>query len=80
MHRQPSEGFFEKGVIRNFAKFTRKHLYQNPFFVFSFEFWEICKNTFLAEKRDTGWLLLIIAVPIVAKGVLANETVNYVSY
>ena len=32
MQKQPSEGFFNKGVMRNFAKFTRKHLCRNLFF------------------------------------------------
>ena len=36
---------------------------------------EICKNIFL--QNSTGQLFLIITVSIVAKGVLANETVNY---
>ena len=61
---------FKKGVMRNFAQFTRKHLYCNPFLVFSCEFCEICKSS-------TGRLLLIIAVSTVVKRVLANETVNY---
>ena len=26
MQNQPSKGFFEKGVIRNFVEFTRKHV------------------------------------------------------
>ena len=43
-------------------------------FVFSCEFCEICKNIFFL-KKSTG--RLIIAVSIVAKGVLANETINY---
>ena len=30
--RQPPEVFYEKGVLRNFAKFTRKHLCQSLFF------------------------------------------------
>ena len=51
----------EKDVMRNFAKFTRKHLCQNLFF-----------GVFLSIL-----LILIIAVSIVAKGVLTNETVNY---
>ena len=53
-----------KDVLRNFAKFTRKHLCQSLFFnkvagnfikketlaqVFSFEFCEISKNTFFTE-------------------------------
>ena len=36
--------FFKKGVLRNFAKLTEKHLCQRP--VFSCEFCEISKNTF----------------------------------
>ena len=28
-------------------------------------------------QNSTGWQVLIIAVSIVAKGVLANKTVNY---
>ena len=34
MQKQRSEGVFEKGVMRNFAEFTRKHLHRNPFGVF----------------------------------------------
>ena len=74
MQKQPSEGFFDKGVMRNFEKFTRKRLYRNPFLVFFCEFCEIW--TLFLQKR-TGQLLLIVVVSIVAKGVLANETVNY---
>ena len=42
------EVFFKKGVLRNFTKFTGKHLCQSLFFsqVLSCEFCEICKNTF----------------------------------
>ena len=47
------EVFFKKGVLRNFAKFTGKHLCQSLFIkketlaqVFSCEFCEISKNTF----------------------------------
>ena len=43
--------------------------------MFSCEFCEICKNTFFANT--TGRLLLIIAVSMVMKRELANETVNY---
>ena len=32
MQKQPSIGFFKKGVLRNFAKFKRKHLCRNLFF------------------------------------------------
>ena len=48
----------KKDVIKNFRKSTRKHLYQSLLFnkvaetlaqVFSFEFFEISKNTFFIE-------------------------------
>ena len=32
MQKQPSEGFIKKGFIRNFAAFTKKHLYRKLFF------------------------------------------------
>ena len=37
---------YVKGVMRNFAEFSRNHLYRNSFVVFSCEFCKICKNTF----------------------------------
>ena len=43
------DSFCKKGVVRNFAKFTRKQLYQGLFLmaqVFSCEFCEISKNSF----------------------------------
>ena len=49
-----------KGLLRNFAKFTVKHLCHSLFFnkealtqVFSYEFWEIFKNTFFTEHLWT---------------------------
>ena len=75
MQKHPSEGFFLKGVMRNFTAFTRKHLYRNPSLVFSCEFCEICKNPFFAEQhRATA---SDYSSSIVANKVLANETVNY---
>ena len=53
MQKQPSKGFFKKGIMRNFAEFTKKHLYRNTFLVFSCEFCKICKNTFFAEQHRT---------------------------
>ena len=54
--KQPPEVFCKKVVLRNFAKFTRKHLCQSQACnfiknetleqVFSCEFCEISKNTF----------------------------------
>ena len=53
----------KKDALRNFAKFTGKHLYQRLFFnnvaglplaqVFSCEFCEISKNTFFTENLRT---------------------------
>ena len=59
-HRRSS---VRKGVLRNFAKFTAKHLCQSLFFnkvaglalVFSCEFCEISKNTF--SGNNSGRLL-----------------------
>ena len=75
MQKQPSKGFFKKGVMRNFGEFARKHLYLNPFLVFFVNFAKFARTPFL--KNSTGRLLLIIAASIVGKGVLANEIVNY---
>ena len=74
MMKQPSKGFFKKDVLRNLTEFTRKHLCQN-LLVFSCQFCRIWKSTFFAEQYRTTDS--IIAVSIVGKGVLANETVNY---
>ena len=68
------EVFCQKGVLKNFSKFTEKQLFQSLFFhkvagheafkkatlaqVFSCEFEEIFKNTFLIEHL--WWLLLNI--------------------
>ena len=56
MQNQPRELFYKKGVLRNFTKFTGKHLCQSLFFnkvaqVFSREFCEISKNSFFTEPR-----------------------------
>ena len=75
MQKQPPEGFFKKGVMRNFAEFTRKHLYRNPFWCFLVNFPKFARTPFL--QNSTGQLLLVKAMSIVAKGVLANETVDY---
>ena len=56
MEKQPSVGFFKKGVMRSFAKFTRKHLCQKSETlaqVFSCEFCQICKKAFFAEHHRT---------------------------
>ena len=56
MQKQPSEGFFKKGGMRNFAKFARKHLCQKNEIlaqVFSCEFCKICEIAFFAEHQET---------------------------
>ena len=57
--------FYEKVVLKNLAKFTRKHLYQSVFLkkrlwhkCFSCQFRKIFKNTFF--KNISGRLLLLI--------------------
>ena len=61
------EVFCKKGILRNFAKFTGKHLCQSLFFnkvaqVFSYEFCEISKNTFFHRTPpvDASAVILII--------------------
>ena len=60
--------------MRNFAKFTRKHLSRKNETLAQVLSCEFLKNTFL--QKTTG-RLLIVAVSIVVKGELTNETVNY---
>ena len=61
---QPSVVFYEKCVLKNFAKFAGKHLCQSLFFnkekkketlaqVFSSKFCEISMNTFFTEQLRT---------------------------
>ena len=69
MQKQLSKSFFKKGVMKNFAKFTRKHLCRKnetvaP--VFSCDFCEICKITFLLQN--------IIAVSVVVKRIGTRAT------
>ena len=57
LQKQPLEMFYKKGVLKNFAKFTGKHLHQSLFFdtltqLFSCEFYEIFKNIFLQCKFE----------------------------
>ena len=33
MQKQPSKGFFKKGLIRNFAEFTSKHVLESLFLI-----------------------------------------------
>ena len=75
MQKQPSERFCKKGVKRNFTKFTRKHLTEIPCWCFLVNFAKFTRTPFL--QNSIGRLFLIIAVLVVAKGVLANEPMNY---
>ena len=68
---QPSHVIYKKSVLKNFSKFTRKHLCQGFFFnkvaclaqVFSCEFCEIFKETFFIEHlrataSKTQWFVV----------------------
>ena len=55
IQKQPPEVFCKKGILRNFAKFTGKHMCQKKETlaqVFSCEFCKIYKNTF--SKNTSG--------------------------
>ena len=69
--KQPSEGFFKKDVMDSQENICAGI----SFWCFLVNFAEFVRTPFL--KNSTVRLLLIIAVSIVAKGVLPNETVNY---
>ena len=62
---------------RCYEKFCRIHkkTFESLFWCFLVNFAKFVRTSFLSN--NTGLLLLIIAVSIVTKGVLANETVNY---
>ena len=61
------EVFCKKGVLRNFAKFTGKHLCQSLFF---------SKNTFFTEHLR--WLLMI--VPSIAINILFIDIFRWLLY
>ena len=57
-----------KGVLRNFRKFTGKHLCQSLFFkkeplaqVFSCKFCKICKNSFMSQA-NYFWIAYILGL------------------
>ena len=76
MVKQPSKGFLKKDVYEKFPKIHKKtSVPESLFWCFLVNFAEFVRTPLL--QNSTGRLLLIIAVSIVAKGVLANETVNY---
>ena len=53
MQKQLSEGFFKKGGMRNFAKFSRKHLCQKNETLVQVVSCEISKSNFFAEHHRT---------------------------
>ena len=74
MPKQPSEGFFKKRCYEKFRRIYMKTSEpESLFWCFLVNFAKFLR----APLNSTGRLLLIIAVSVVAKGVLANETVNY---
>ena len=81
MQKQPSKGFFKKGLIRNFAEFTSKHVPESLFLINlnSIDLQLLLKQDYSAGvlvnfvkfvrtpflKNTTRRSLLIIAVSIV---------------
>ena len=56
MQKQLSKGFFKKDFLRNFAKFSGKHLCrknETQAQAFSCHFYKICKIAFVAEHHQT---------------------------
>ena len=81
---------FIKGVLKNFAKFTRKYLCRSLCFYkvrccrsatslkSRLQHWCILVKEYTSKKNlqnITGWLLLIITVSVVVKGELGGKTV-----
>ena len=65
-----------KKVLWEISQNSQENIYAEiSLLMFPCEFCKICENTFLQNR--TGRLFLILAVSIVAKGVLVNESVNY---
>ena len=60
VQKQPSEAFYKKSVLKNFAKFTRKHLCQGLFYNPGQTIWN--KMGRFSEKLDRArkvWYLLL---------------------
>ena len=75
MQKQPPEVFFKKSVMR-ISQNSQENIYNGiSFWCFLVNFKKFARTPFL--QNSSGRLLLIIAVSIVAKGVLANQNVNY---
>ena len=47
MQKQAPKGFFKKGVMRNFAEFTRKHVSESIFF----DKVKLCRSTASLKMR-----------------------------
>ena len=72
MLKQPSKRFFKKRCYEN----SQEHIcVEISFWSFLVNFAKFVRTPFL--QNSTRRLLLIIAISIVVKKVLANETVNY---
>ena len=75
-----------KGVLRNFTKFTGKHLCQSLFFnketlaqTFSCDFFEISKNTFFTEYlRATASLVKLLSYSRKKKITRNNDLLSFV--
>ena len=75
MQKQPSEGLF-KMVFWEISLNSQENICNGiSFWCFLVNFAKFARTPLL--QNSSGRLLLIIAVSIVAKGVLANQTVNY---
>ena len=75
MQKQPTKGYFKKVLYEITQNSQENNCTGVPFWCFLANFAKFGSIPLL--QNSTGRLLLIIAVSIAAKGVLANGTVNY---
>ena len=76
MQKQPSKGFFNKGVIRNFAESTRKHVLESLFLIkFLINFFDkLCRSGASLKTRLQCRCFLVNFAKFVRTPFLQNIT------
>ena len=76
MVKRPSDAFFKKKMLWEISQNSNEKICARSLFrCFLVNFAEFVRTPFLQDS--IGRMILILAVSIVAKRVMANETVNY---